>query len=604
MVKLTLGTRGASALIAAVFASAALAAQAGGGRGAPQTEAAQIQQVRVALGHGQVADARKLAGGLPTAAGRDLASALVDIFEGQDDAARAKLEPLAGVNRAGDAALELGLIDLRHGRRAQGFQRLNPIASVRTFAGPDDYFRLARAARGIREFLLANDAYQQIASAPRADIQTEWGDVFFERHLPGEAVVNYKKALEIDPAWVPALLGLARALADEAPDQADAAMTAAQKLAPAHPDLWLLAAELQVEREDCDAAAESLDKLAASRPGTVAEGALRALLAYAKHDQAGVDAALARVAAVDPTSALGYRRLGEQAARDYRFEDAAQFARKATAIDADDPYAHFDLGLYLMRTGDEAGARVALDRSWALDKSAPVTKNLLDVLDRIGAFETVTDGDLTFKFAKGEAAILKTYAIPLAQDAMKTFASRYAFTPKGPIVIEVFPIHDDFAVRTMGLPGLVGALGACFGHVVAMDSPSARDPGEFSWQATLWHELAHVFTLQSSQYRVPRWLTEGISVFEEHRRQAAWGREDAMSFAAALGRGKTFGVKKLPDAFKHPESLGLAYFEASLLVEHLVAISGDQGLRTLLAAYADGATDTDAFATRVWAQPG
>ena len=90
---------------------------------------------------------------------------------------------------------------------------------------------------------------------------------------------------------------------------------------------------------------------------------------------------------------------------------------------------------------------------------------------------------------------------------------------------------------------------------------------------------------------MPRWLTEGISIYEEHRRRAAWGRELTLEFAHLLGKGKTFGVKKLPDAFKHPETLSLAYFEASLVVEHLVALNGDAGLRTLLEAYADGAND-------------
>jgi Flp pilus assembly protein TadD len=147
----------------------------------------------------------------------------------------------------------------------------------------------------------------------------------------------------------------------------------------------------------------------------------------------------------------------------------------------------------------------------------------------------------------------------------------------------------------MGLPGLVGALGACFGRVIAMDSPSARPPGMFSWQATLWHEIAHVYTLQMSKYRVPRWLTEGISVFEEHRRQPAWGRELTLDFASELSKKRTFGVKNLPGAFKRPESIALAYFEASLLVEHLVEINGDGGLRTLLLAYADGVSDAEAF---------
>ena len=96
---------------------------------------------------------------------------------------------------------------------------------------------------------------------------------------------------------------------------------------------------------------------------------------------------------------------------------------------------------------------------------------------------------------------------------------------RGPILIEIFPKHDDFAVRNVGLPGMIGALGACFGRVVTMDSPQARPPGEFQWEATLWHELAHVITLQMSNQRVPRWLTEGISVYEEKRARPEWGRE-------------------------------------------------------------------------------
>ena len=47
------------------------------------------------------------------------------------------------------------------------------------------------------------------------------------------------------------------------------------------------------------------------------------------------------------------------------------------------------------------------------------------------------------------------------------------------------------------------ALGACFGRVVTLDSPRARPPGDFSWGETLWHEMAHVITLQLSRQRVP-----------------------------------------------------------------------------------------------------
>jgi Flp pilus assembly protein TadD len=217
------------------------------------------------------------------------------------------------------------------------------------------------------------------------------------------------------------------------------------------------------------------------------------------------------------------------------------------------------------------------------------------MLDRLATFKVVDRGQLIFKFAPDEADVLAPYAIPLAEQAYTEFVGRYGFTPEGPILIEVFSQHDDFAVRTLGLPGLVGALGACFGRVVTMDSPRARDPGSFSWQATLWHEMAHVFTLQLSDYRVPRWLTEGVSAYEEHRMQPAWGRELTLEFANLLSKDQTFGVKKLPEAFKNPHTLALAYFEASLLVEHLVAENGDAGLRRLIVAYAEGKEDADAF---------
>jgi Flp pilus assembly protein TadD len=62
-----------------------------------------------------------------------------------------------------------------------------------------------------------------------------------------------------------------------------------------------------------------------------------------------------------------------------------------------------------------------------------------------------------------------------------------------------------------------------------------------------------------------------------------------------VARGRNFGVKNLPQAFKQPETLALAYFEASLVVEHLVALGGDAALRRLLEAYAKRATDEQAL---------
>jgi tetratricopeptide (TPR) repeat protein len=140
---------------------------------------------------------------------------------------------------------------------------------------------------------------------------------------------------------------------------------------------------------------------------------------------------------------------------------------------------------------------------------------------------------------------------------------------------------------------MIGALGACFGRVVTMDSPKARTSGNFQWEATLWHELAHVITLQMSNQRIPRWLTEGISVYEEKRARADWGREMDVAFAAMLNRGESVKLRELNAAFQNPKTISLAYYQASLLVEHLVTAYGDAGLRKLVRIYAQG-LDTDA----------
>jgi tetratricopeptide (TPR) repeat protein len=597
--------RGGLLFAALGLAVASVGAQAQGGRATPAADTL-VQQVRTAIGHGAIADARRLVDAASgPAASRELAAALIEIFEGKDDAAKARLTPLASATPLGDASLELGLLEMRHGRRDDADRWLRPVSdALRALAlqnvalTPDDYFKLARAAEGIHEFQLANDAYKRVATIARADIQTQWGDLFMRYHQPADAATSYGDALKADPSWVRAHLGLAQAYSADDPRGAQAELDAVRKLAPDHPDLWLAIAQQRIENDDIPGTVEALDRAARVRSGSIEESALRVAVAFEAKDAAALPSALARVTAIDPRSARGLRAAGQQAAHDYRFDEAAEYGRKAVALDPDDAVAHAELGLFLLRTGDENGGRAELERSWEVDpsgRSDRVTLNLFRMLDSLEKFEVVPDGDLIFKFPKADAAVLKVYALPLGELAYKTFSERYGFKPQGPILVEIFSVHDDFAVRTTGLMGITGALGACFGRVVTLDSPRARPPGEFSWQATEWHELAHVFTLQLSKYRVPRWLTEGISVFEEHRRQAAWGREMTLEFAAALGRGKTFGVKGLPEAFKNPENFSMAYFEASLVVEHLVDLNGDAGVRTLLKAYADGATDAEAF---------
>ncbi|HEY2905953.1 MAG TPA: tetratricopeptide repeat protein [Vicinamibacterales bacterium] len=516
------------------------------------------------------------------------------IARGRYADAESLLRPAANRMPTSEAALQLGLLQQMLGK-PDAEAILTKVAASADRA--DTAAELARAARALRALdrpQEANDVYRDaVADAPSdPTINTAWGELYLEKHQPADAVKSFQPALQIDPKYVPALLGFAEALADDNPPQAVVLAKQALEINPNSVDAHVFLAQQAVDAGHKDDARQELHKALAVNPSSLDAHALLAAMAYVDDDQTEFDAETAKALAIAPRYGEVYRMAGELAAHNYRFDDAVALTRRALTLDPANPRTEADLGLHLLRTGDEPAARAALEASFKADGFDVVTKNLLDMLDVLDKFETVRDGDLVIRMNKAEAPVLQEYAIPLAHQALKTFAARYEFTPKGPILIEIFPKHDDFAVRNAGLPGMIGALGACFGRVVTMDSPKAR-PGEFQWEATLWHELAHVVTLQMSKQRVPRWLTEGISVYEEKRARADWGREMDMEFALMLEHGETLKLKELNAAFQDPRTISLAYFEASLLVEHMVTAFGEAGINKLLRAYGQG-LDTDA----------
>jgi tetratricopeptide (TPR) repeat protein len=142
---------------------------------------------------------------------------------------------------------------------------------------------------------------------------------------------------------------------------------------------------------------------------------------------------------------------------------------------------------------------------------------------------------------------------------------------------------------------MIGALGACFGRVVTLDSPrvGGRPIGDFLWEATLWHELGHVITLQMSNQRVPRWLTEGISEWEETQARRDWTRPGEDMFASVLNRKQDIKLKDLNEAFQDPKRISLAYYQGRLVVDYMIKTFGQPSMNRLLRAYGQGA-DTDA----------
>ena len=554
----------------------------------PQSFAAAARR---AIAHGRPEDAAALAKQKPATDGA-AAGVLGQLaaMRGRYDEAIALLEPAAAKEPGSEAALQLGLIEQQLGRAQQATRHLTAVleqgASGRDVEG---VFRAARAAQALGRPRDANSLFKA-AAAGSADpaVDTAWGLLFLEKYNKPEALRSLQDAMKLDPEWAPALAGLGRVLADENPPAAAASARKALEIDKDLADAHLLLAELDLNNSKHEDARLKIQAVLDLNPSHLEARSWLGASAYVRDDPAGFDAEVKRVLAINPAYGDVYRIAADLAARNYRFEEAVALTRRAVNLDPGNTRAYGDLGMHLMRTGDEAEARKALERSFNADPFDQVTYNLLSLLDTLDKFVVETSGDLIFKFHPDEAAVMREYAIPLAHEAVKSLSEKYQLTPKGPILIEVFPNHDDFAVRTLGLPGMIGALGACFGRVVTMDSPKARDPGTFSWQATLWHELAHVITLQLSNQRVPRWLTEGISVYEEGKARKEWGREMEVPFAMALQRKETLKLKDLNAGFTRPETIALAYYQASLLVDHIVTTYGQDAVRRLLVAYGQG----------------
>jgi tetratricopeptide (TPR) repeat protein len=545
-----------------------------------------------AIAHGQRDEAARLANARGAS---DPAAAVVlaelDIARGKYKEAQALLEPIVAREPAGEAALELALLYRMTGRAGNAQSLLTAVyAQGQRSSDPGVLFRAGRAAHVLNRPRDASTFYRESrrAGGDPAMVETAWGRLFLEKYNSPEAMKSFTAAIEADPQWAPAYAGMARVLENEDPPKAAAAAAKALAIDANLADARLLLASLHLDDDRDKEARAEIDKILAFNPSDVEAYALLAAMAYVKDDKATFDGHVSKVFEINPAYGEVYRVAGQHAASHYRFDEAAALAEKAVALDAGNSRAAGDLGMHLLRTGDEAGARRALERSFRADPYDVITFNLLKMLDGLDAFVTVKEGDIVLKMHRDEGAILREYAMPLAQDALKTLSAKYGVTVQGPILVEIFPNHDDFAVRNLGLPGMIGALGACFGRVVTMDSPSARTSTPFSWQATLWHEMAHVVTLQLSKQRIPRWLTEGISVHEEAKKRAEWGRDMEVTFARAMDRNKVLKLRDLNAGFTRPDTISLAYYQASLLVDHIVATKGQQALNALVRSYAEG----------------
>jgi tetratricopeptide (TPR) repeat protein len=487
----------------------------------------------------------------------------------------------------------------KHGQQAEAKSCYESL--VRTNSA---YLR-AEGYWGLEQYDQANEEFRIATAAPDSDplYKVRWGMLLHQRFNNTDAVGLFQEALQKDPKNAQAYLGLAVVSADgfdgKATDYISRALVLDPKLVEAHE----FAANLALEDADTEHALAEADEAIRLSPDALNAMAIHAAVELLA--DRSPDSWLDKIHKVNPGYGEGYAHVGHYLELNYRFEDAIVYYRKA--IDADPRYwpARSQLGVGLMRLGQEDEPFQQLEMCYNNGYRDAETVNSLRLLDSYKNFVTYKENGTILRLRKNEAELLHPYFAAELQRIISTYNKKYQMKLTGPVQVEVYPDHEDFAVRTMGMPGL-GALGVTFGQVVAMDSPSARQPGDFNWGSTLWHEMSHVYILTATNRRVPRWFTEGLAVHEETQVSPEWGDRVSPEILVAIRDKKLLPVAKLDRGFifpEYPAQVVVSYFEAGSICDYIKSHWSEGKLLDMVHSYAQRKTTPEVIEADLGVSP-
>lgn len=435
----------------------------------------------------------------------------------------------------------------------------------------DPYLR-AEGYWGLEMYDEANGEFRTaVAHSPtNALYRVRWGRLLHERFNNTDADDLFNESLKLEPANAQAYLGLALVSADGFDDKAVQYAAIALQIDPKLVEAHELMADLWLEDSDPQHAVEQADEAIALSPDALDAMAIRAAVEILA--DRSPDTWLDKIRQVNPTYGEGYAIVARHLVLNRRYEDGIAYYRKAIEADPQLWSARSELGINLMRLGQEDEPQKQLELCYQNGYRDKATVNSLRLLDSYKNFDTFKDDTTILKLQKSEADLLRPYFEDVLHRVMATYEKKYKMKLPDPVQVEVYQNHDDFAVRTLGMPGLEGALGVTFGEVVAMDSPSDRKPGDFNWASTLWHEMSHVYILTATNHRVPRWFTEGLAVHEETQASPEWGDRITPDILAALHDHKLLPVAELDRGFVRPEypaQVIVSYYQAGRICDYI-----------------------------------
>ena len=461
--------------------------------------------------------------------------------------------------------------------------------------------RVGRAAHLLRSPKDANDAFDQAEQAEPGSVRTLLyrAQLYLEKYDPGHAEEVLREVLQVAPKHPDANMLLAEVRLAQALDFDEAERLARLALAqnPKLTHAYFVLAGIAVRDQDLPAADKYVSEGLRGNPRDLPLLSMRAAVRFLAEDPRGFEAQKAAILALNPEYTRLYSIVGEFADWEHRYDEIVKLMKEAVALDAKDAKAEGELGFNLIRSGDDANGVSALGRSFRMDPFNVRVFNTLEMYEGVIAKEYVTVSHPRFaiRYKNSEKDLLERYVPALLNRAMDTMQKSYGFTPLLPVGVELYAERENFGIRTGGLPQ-IAIQGVCFGKTLASMSPANES---FNLGMTLWHELSHVFHIQMSKSRVPRWFTEGLAEYETIIARPEWVRENDQELFEAVRHDRLPALGNMSRAFTRAEELedvSTAYYASSQILVMLADHYGHDKLAEMLRQWGAGKTSDQVMA--------
>ncbi|MCS1410978.1 MAG: Lipopolysaccharide assembly protein B [Verrucomicrobia subdivision 3 bacterium] len=395
------------------------------------------------------------------------------------------------------------------------------------------------------------------------------------------------------------LFGLASALKSSDQEGMSELLERALDVNPRHIPSLLMLADHYINAEEYRLAEDSIAKVIQVNADHPEAWAYRAVIAHLASDPVGEKKAHEQSLKHWKTNPAVDHLIGKKLSQKYRFQEGAAYQRAALKSDPDYSRSQIHLAQDLLRLGqEEEGWRWAA-RAHEKDGYNVTAYNLVTLKTTLDKYVTLESDSFIVRMPADEAPIFGDQVLELLEEAKTTLCEKYGVTLKRRIILELFGHQKDFGVRTFGMPHNPGFLGVCFGNVITANSPSTQGGNPSNWRAVLWHEFCHVVTLTMTENKMPRWLSEGISVYEELQKDPSWGQSMTPEYRDRILGGGLTPVSELSAAFMRAnsnEAMQFAYYESALVVQYLVETYGMGVLVNILNALGEGVLTNEALA--------